>query len=126
MLVADAFSSDAIPTHLLTRQAFRLYRSKLRPGGVLTFHITNRFLLLEPVLGNLARDAGLACFAEKEPRRVLDHPRGKIPSHWVAMAAHPRDLGRVSTDPRWHRCHRSGSRVWTDDYSSPLGALKLG
>jgi spermidine synthase len=126
MLVADAFSSDAIPTHLLTRQALRLYRSKLRTGGVLAFHITNRFLVLEPVVGNLAHDAGLACFAEKEPRRVLDHPRGKIPSHWVAMAARARDLGRVATDHRWHRCRRSGSRAWTDDYSSPLSALKLG
>ena len=56
LLVADAFSSDAIPTHLLTREAVRLYRRKLRPDGVLAFHISNRFLDLEPVLGEVARE----------------------------------------------------------------------
>jgi spermidine synthase len=126
MLVADAFSSDAIPTHLLTREALRLYRSKLRDGGVLAFHISNRFLELEPVLGDLARDAGLACFAQKEPHRVRGRPRGKIPSHWVAMSESRSDLGRLASDRRWHRCRLAGSDAWTDDFSRPLAALKLG
>jgi spermidine synthase len=126
VLVADAFSSDAIPLHLVTREAFRLYKRKLRPDGVLAFHITNRFLTLEPVLGNLARDAGLACLAESEPRSVADHPRGRMPSHWVVMARARGELGRVASDTRWHGCAQdTGQRVWTDDFSSPVRALRL-
>jgi len=127
LLVADAFSSDAIPTHLLTREALRLYRSRLERGGVIAFHISNRFLSLEPVLGNLARDAGLSCVAQKEPTRVLGHPRGKIPSHWVVMAGARADLGEAEGDRRWHGCaSRPADRVWSDDFSSPISALHLG
>jgi hypothetical protein len=126
LLVADAFSSDAIPLHLLTRQSLALYRRRLDPGGVIAFHISNRFLELEPVLGNLARDAGMACLAEKEPDSVLGHPRGKIPSQWVAMARTRPELGRIAGDRRWHPCHTDGHRVWSDDYSSPISVLKLG
>lgn len=126
LLVADAFSSDAIPLHLLTRQSLALYRRRLDPGGVIAFHISNRFLELEPVLGNLARDAHMACLAEKEPNRVLSHPRGKIPSQWVAMARTRAELGGIAGDRRWHPCHTDGHRVWSDDYSSPISVLKLG
>jgi hypothetical protein len=127
LLVADAFSSDAIPTHLITRESLRLYRAHLDRSGVIAFHISNRFLSLEPVLGNLARDAGLACRAQKEPARVLGHPRGKIPSHWVAMAAERSDLGAAGTDRRWHDCaRRPADRVWSDDFSSPVSVLRLG
>ena len=126
VLVADAFSSDAIPVHLLTREALALYRSRLRPGGVIAFHISNRFLELEPVLGALARDAGLRCIAQKEPRSELGHPRGKIPSHWVAMAARDADLGAAAGDSRWKPCRRKGGDPWTDDFSSPVGALRVG
>ena len=99
MLVADAFSSDAIPIHLLTREALALYRSKLRRDGVLAFHISNRFLELEPVLGDLARDAGLACRAQEEPSTERGRPRGKIPSHWVAMARSEAQLGAIVRRP---------------------------
>lgn len=58
-LVLDAFSSDAIPVHLLTREAVDLYLSRLRPDGLLVFHISNRYLDLAPVLANIAEDAGL-------------------------------------------------------------------
>ena len=126
VLVADAFSSDAIPTHLLTREALSLYRAKLRPGGVLAFHISNRFLALEPVLGNLARGSGLTCLAQEEPERVRGRPRGRIASHWVAMAERPAALARLRGDRRWRRCRRErGARVWSDDFSSPIAALEL-
>lgn len=60
VLIVDAFSSDAIPVHLLTREAIELYLSKLRPDGILVFHISNRYLDLTLVLASLAREAGLA------------------------------------------------------------------
>ena len=67
LIVLDAFSSDAIPMHLLTREALRLYRDKLADGGLIAFHISNRYLDLAPVLGALARDAGL--IEPNPPRR---------------------------------------------------------
>ncbi|MDQ3769529.1 MAG: fused MFS/spermidine synthase [Actinomycetota bacterium] len=114
LFVLDAFSSDAIPTHLLTREALSLYRSRLREDGVLAFHISNNYLDLEPVLGNLASDGGLVCVAQEGDT-----------SHWVAMAQRRSHLGAAGVDARWHDCRRApGSAVWTDDFSNLVGALK--
>ena len=61
LIVLDAFSSDALPVHLLSREAIRLYRAKLAAGGVLVFNLSNRYLDLDPVMGRQAEDAGLVC-----------------------------------------------------------------
>ncbi len=114
LFVLDAFTSDAIPTHLLTREALALYRSRLRERGVLAFHISNKYLDLEPVLGNLATDGGLVCVAQQGAT-----------SHWVAMAQRRSDLAVAGVDARWHDCRRArGSAVWTDDFSNLVGAFK--
>jgi hypothetical protein len=68
LLVLDAYSSDAIPVHLMTREAVALYIQKLAPDGVLAFHISNRHLDLEPMLGNLLREAGLVALAQTDAR----------------------------------------------------------
>jgi SAM-dependent methyltransferase len=125
LIVADAFSSDAIPTHLITREALALYFRKLGPGGVLAFHISNRYIDLEPVLGNLARDAGLGCFYGN-----VDAPLGVAiteasASVWVALARDPGDLGEVTESERWRRCATGpDSRTWTDDYSNIISVLR--
>ena len=59
LIIVDAFTSDAVPTHLITREAFATYVQKLTPDGVLALHISNRYLDLAPVVGNLGLDAGL-------------------------------------------------------------------
>lgn len=114
LIVLDAFTSDAIPTHLVTREALALYRSRLREGGALAFHISNIYTDLEPVLGRLARDAGLACRAQLG-----------VGSDWAVMAQRKRDLGAPSTDLRWHDCRRSDGDVWTDDFSNIVESLHL-
>ena len=124
LIALDAFSSDAVPIHLITREAVELYRAKLHPGGVLAFHISNRYLDLEPVLGNLARATGMTCYGQRDafvsPRLFM-----KRRSHWVTMARSPADLGAVTSDRRWHPCAADGdARVWSDDYANVLGALK--
>lgn len=125
LVVADAFSSDAIPTHLITREALALYFRKLVPGGVLAFHISNRYIDLEPVLGNLARDAGLACFYGN-----VDAPLGSAiteasASVWVALAGSPGDLGEIAESGRWRRCATGpDSHTWTDDYSNLVSVLR--
>ena len=68
VLIIDAFSSDAIPVHLLTREALRVYLSRLAPDGLIAFHISNRFMALGRPVADLARDAGLECMWKSEPR----------------------------------------------------------
>jgi hypothetical protein len=113
-----------VPVHLLTREAVALYRRKLAADGLLAMHVSNRFLDLEPVVGALARDGGLACLARQEPRRTPVRVPGKLPSHWTVLAERPATLARLAADPRWHRCSTDGS-VWTDDFSNIVGALDL-
>jgi hypothetical protein len=125
MIVIDAFSSDSIPMHLLTREAIQLYLRKLAPGGLLVFHVSSEYLRLEPVLAALARDAGLACWHQDYVDVSPDDLRaGKLPSRWVVMARRGEDFGRLADDPRWHTLS-AGSKapVWTDDYSNFLSVV---
>ena len=126
LIVLDAFSSDAIPVHLLTREAVELYRSRLEPGGALAFHVSNRYLDLQPVLGDVAGATGMACVARFDPPsdRAGQPVPGKSTSHWVAMARHRAELGPIADDRRWRPCRTgAASRAWSDDYANVLGAL---
>ncbi|MGD1020662.1 MAG: fused MFS/spermidine synthase [Verrucomicrobiia bacterium] len=121
VLVLDAYTSDTIPLHLITREALALYLRKLAPNGVLIFHISNRHLRLERVLGVLAQNAGLACVIQNESgggeAELL--ATGKISSKWVVMARRPETLAGLTRDPRWqHPPSHLQARLWTDDYAS--------
>jgi spermidine synthase len=119
LIVLDAFSSDALPVHLLSREAIRLYRAKLVTGGLLLFNLTNRYLDLNPVIGRQASDAGWVCRINYDIAVSDDEIRaGKQKSIWAVMAAQETDLDRLAADPRWQVPRlRQGSNVWTDDYS---------
>ena len=125
LIVADAFSSDAIPTHLITREAIALYFRKLLPDGVLAFHVSNRYVDLQTVLGNLARDAGLTCFAGNLDAPLADGIEEANASSWVALARTREDLGEVGTRGLWRTCPIGPrSHTWTDDYSNILSVLR--
>jgi SAM-dependent methyltransferase len=125
LLVLDAFSSDAIPAHLVTREAFQLYYDKLAPGGLIAFHISNRYLDLEPVLGSLAAAAGTASLAQLDVAPTpADQAAYKRPSHWVLMARHQADLAPFASDARWRPARQSGAAVWTDDFSNVLSVIR--
>ncbi len=128
VIVLDAFSSDAIPLHILTREAFRLYLSRLEPGGVIAAHISSKFFDLAPVLGDLAADAGLVCLYQKDASTTPEERRqGKLSSQWVVMARNAADLDALARDSRWTRLPaRPGVRVWTDDYSNALSVILWG
>jgi spermidine synthase len=126
LLLVDAYSSDAIPVHLVTREALALYLRKLAPGGLLAFHISNWHLNLEPVFANLARDAGLVCLVRDDtavPPALL--ALGKSPSVWLVMSRQSGELAPLLHDPRWQPGRRNDQQaVWTDDYSSLLSVFR--
>jgi spermidine synthase len=119
LLIMDAFSSDSVPAHLLTSEAMSLYLDKLAPDGVLAFHISNRYLNLEPLLSGLSHRAGLSAFTRRDEERGVV---GRYPSIWVVMARNDSALGAITTDSRWRRAE--GDMVWTDDFSNILSLLK--
>lgn len=123
VLVLDAFSSDAVPVHLLTREAVELYLSRLRQDGLLAFHISNRYLDLAPVLANIAQDVGLEGLIQVD--RVHDAATGKYGSTWVVLSRNAERLGGFAADERWQNLQerRTNQRPWTDDFSNVLGAL---
>jgi hypothetical protein len=125
LIVLDAYSGDAVPVHLLTREALALSLKKLAPHGVLAFHLSSRHTRLRPVVAGLARDAGLHCRVKEEADLPeADVSAGKLPSHWVVVARTEEDLGRLAADGSWE--HDPGDPklpVWTDDFSSLVQVL---
>jgi len=122
LLVIDAFSSDALPMHLITREAFEIYRSKLAPRGLLLLNISNRHLNLAPVMAAIAQDAGWIAFLRRNMQ-----PKGPlaVPSVWVVMAP---NTGAFKEDfwpaQGWELLRADpGTRVWTDNYSNILQTL---
>ncbi|HJT34465.1 MAG TPA: fused MFS/spermidine synthase [Pirellulales bacterium] len=127
LIVVDAFSGDAIPVHLLTREALELYLRKLSAGGVAAFHISNQFLDLAPVLGNLAQDLRLVGLDQLQGVSPKDLEEGKSDSHWVVIARSREDLQWLAGDDRWQSlAARPELPLWTDDYTSLWGIAHLG
>lgn len=125
VILVDAFTSDAIPVHLLTREAIRLYLEMLAPRGILALHISNRYLRLEPVVANLAEDAGLGgrLIQEGDTGEI----KGATEATWVLLARTPEDFGGLATDARWTAVKlETEPRVgtWTDDFHNLLSVFK--
>ena len=126
LLILDAFTSDAIPVHLLTREAVAEYFSKLQPRGVLACHISNRFVDLEPVLGNIAASLGYTAMIQRDDH-ISDEDRriGKQESVWLVMAATPADLRPLEKEGRWRVCRTKRELgIWTDDQSNLLSVVR--
>jgi hypothetical protein len=119
LLVVDAYNSDAIPLHLLTREALALYLQKLTPSGVILLNISNRHLDIEPVLANLAQDAGLLGMIRYDPVTFAEFQGGKAASWWVVLTRNAPWLHYLAQDKRWDQLQKkSGVGLWTDDFSS--------
>ena len=124
LIAVDAFNSDAIPVHLVTREAVELYLDRLAPRGAVLLHLSNRYLDLEPVAGNLARDLGLTCRIQRHEPTPAELDRGYTSSVWALMARRPVHLGPLASDPRWTPCAQDpGADTWTDDYSNLLSVV---
>jgi hypothetical protein len=127
LLVIDAFSSDAIPMHLLTREAFEVYRGNLKPGGLLMVHITNRFLDIEPVIAAAAANGGWTARGLSFGPSPAERANNAEPSIWIALSQSPTTIERLTADdPKdWRQLRaRSGFQAWTDDHASLLPVIK--
>lgn len=120
LLAIDAFSSDAIPLHLITTEAFTVYAKTLSSHGVLLVHISNRFIDLEPVVSAIVREQGLhAVLREDNP--PLESPW--TDSTWIAISRDPAQLDRVSrleVGASWRPLGPPAARPWSDDHASIL------
>lgn len=130
MLVIDAFSSDSIPVHLLTREAMELYLSTIDEGGVIAMHISNRYLNLAPVIANLASSLDVMCLVRDDSFVTLEHAQltGREGSVWVLLAREDQDLSPLTltaASALWLRTQgNAAERLWTDEYAHVLGALR--
>ena len=112
--------------HLLTREAVELYLSKLRPDGLVAFHVTNRYLDLEPVVAGVARSLGLVGLTQEHRASAREERAGVRSSHWIVVARTRRALGPLARDPRWRPLEsRPGLPVWTDQFSNILDVVSF-
>ena len=121
LFIVDAFSSDAIPTHLLTLEALGAYLTAITPDEVIAFHISNRHLDLEPVVGRLASELGLAALVTNSQ----DGPNGEPAVNLIVLARSIEDFGAIADDPAWV-APKVGTNVWTDNFSDILSVIRLG
>ncbi len=125
LLVVDAFSSDSVPTHLLTQEAVALYFKKLKPKGLLAFHITNRHLSLKKVLSTHAEQLHFsALIQEFKPRQDIPLV---VATDWVVMAKSPETLVplNLSSLGNWQKLPLySDMKPWTDDFTNIVSLWK--
>ena len=122
-LLIDAFNSDSIPIHLMTREALGLYLSRLTPDGLLVLHITSRHLELESVVAALVRGTGVQAVIKRDkppPAKSLDDRVGSVV---VALSRSQQALAPLTAKGGWRPLRDRGVRPWSDDFSNVFGAL---
>jgi hypothetical protein len=122
-LLIDAFSSDAIPTHLLTKEAFELYLGLMKDDGILTMHISNTHLELESVVAALARETRIQAIVKRDINQDIRGLEDRSSSHVVAFSKKSASLAGLLKIGGWSKLQDKGTLAWTDDYSNVFGAL---
>jgi spermidine synthase len=129
VLVLDAYSSDTVPIHLITREAMALYVRKLAPHGMIAMNVSSRYLDLAVVVAALAEQANLKALerldmlvSAADQKAVRDD--GKAVSRWIVLGRTVADLAPITVSgSAWKPLERSASRVWTDDHANILSAM---
>jgi hypothetical protein len=122
LIVLDAFSSDAVPVHLLTREALHGYLSRLEPHGVIAFHVSNRYMELASVVAAVGAAEGLVTYFKHDDRANDFYNDYRASSEVVAMARAVTDLGDLPSRPGWRQVDVKVA-AWTDDYSDILRSI---
>jgi hypothetical protein len=124
LIIVDAYSSDAIPIHLATREAMALYKSKLAPDGIVVMHVSNRHLDLNSVAVGIAAANGMKAWTYNDDEDEDRDAEYTYNSDVVIAAMHEEALGDMATNKKWDLTEPDeDQRVWTDDYSNVVGAL---
>jgi hypothetical protein len=124
VIVVDAFSSDAIPVHLLTREAIALYLSKLDEHGLLVMHVSNNQMEFSGLIAREAADLGLVAYMRSEINVSPDDRDLRMASDAVVLARREADLGPLRNKRGWRSIQPDPAiTAWTDDYSSILAAI---
>jgi len=122
LLILDVFSSDSVPTHLLTAEAFALYARKLGPHGMIAFNISNKNMQLANVVAASAAANGMVTAVKTDIRQVDTQHTLHLRAEIAVVAKSRADLAALKLDSGW-KIARPVPRMWTDDYSNVLGAI---
>jgi len=128
MLVIDAFSSDAVPLHMLTSEAFSIYHQRVGDRGLLLLNLTNHWIDLPEVVGDTAaRNGWTAVILPYRPDPAAARLKA-TPSIWVAMSRSPERIRQfeAETGAGWRPLGDHGKPMWTDDYASVLPYIRIG
>lgn len=126
-MLVDAFSSDSIPAHMLTKQSVELYFMHLEKNGVCALHISNRYLHLEPVVEKIVKELGLSARVMHDQATSFEEDElGKTSSSWIAVARDEASLGQLVNDPKWVNLVAVDKvDIWTDDFT-PIKNILMG
>lgn len=123
LVMLDAFSSDSVPTHLMTHEAFQLYFDKLTPDGLLMVHISNHHLSLRNVVARVADASGASSVHRIYRPSAAEKADGANASEVVLVSRNSATLERALATGDWEKLASDGGRPWTDDYSNIIGAM---
>jgi hypothetical protein len=122
LLMLDAFNSDSIPAHLVSREAIHMYLSKLKQDGLLMFHVSNRYMDVEGLISAAVTDASLEALVRYDDERQNSL---KARSHYIVAARNAEALGTLEGDENWLRVEKPARiHPWTDDYSNMLEIIR--
>jgi hypothetical protein len=125
LLILDAFTSDAIPMHLMTREAMLLYKQKLAPDGLLAINISNRYLDLEPVIAKLAKEVHWLAWSQFLSISEEERADGMSDSEWMLLGAATPRVEAVAHQGHWTpAATKPKTPLWTDDFSNLLSVVK--
>src|SRR5207245_2955348 len=118
VLMLDAFASDSIPAHLVSREAVQMYLKKLKPNGLILFHVSNRYMDVESLVSSLIFDASLQGLVRYDDD---EEPTGKTSSDYVVAARRAEDMAVLEKSDGWTPIEKPANvQPWTDDYSNML------
>ena len=124
-LILDAFSSDVIPTHLVTLEAIKLYLAKTTPDGIILIHISNRYMDLVPIFDRLAQTLNLAAYLRNDFEITPEEENeGKVTSRWIVLSRSRESLGKF-VDHNWITVRgQFNGDLWTDDFTDILRVIR--
>jgi spermidine synthase len=122
VILVDAFASDTMPVHLMTKEAMAIYLRKLKPEGIVALHVSSRYMELVSVVAGIAQANGLV--TRTNPPEDADEAAYRYSSAVVAAARDDKDFGTLVSKGEWIEVKPDPRQwVWTDDYSNIIGAM---